>query len=54
MEMYYPDYQTEYFDGLELNNIAQLLNNRDGMSIKFKHEIVEQLIAYLIRLKNVE
>lgn len=54
MEMHYPNFRTEYFDGLELANLAQLLNNRDSMAINFKHELVEQFVAYLIRLQDDE
>lgn len=54
MEHEYPNFRTEYFNGLELYELSQLLNNSDGMATKFKHEIVEQFICYLIRLHEDE
>lgn len=50
----YPNFKMEYFDGLELSSLAQLLNKSDGKAIKFKHELVEHLVAYLIRLQDEE
>lgn len=54
MELDYPNFRTEYFDKLELYKLSQLLNNSDGKATKFKHEIVEQFISYLIRLHEDE
>lgn len=50
----YPNFKTDYFDGLEIRNVEQLLNNKDGRAIKVKRELVEQLVAYFIRLKDEE
>lgn len=50
----YKDYRTEYFDGMKIDDLDQLLQSNDGMSMKYKTEIIEQLVAYLIRLHDDE
>ncbi|MCO6488649.1 MAG: hypothetical protein J5I98_09545 [Phaeodactylibacter sp.] len=50
----YKDYRTEYFDGIKIDDLDQLLQNNDGMSMKYKTAVIEQLVAYLIRLHDDE
>lgn len=54
MEMDYPNFRTTYFDELEILNLSHLLNSRDGKSLKFKHELIDQFVAYLIRINDEE
>lgn len=54
MEIDYPNFKTSYFDGLEISSLSHLLNVRDGKSLKFKHELIDQFIAYLIRISDDE
>ncbi|MBI5914238.1 MAG: hypothetical protein HY842_02595 [Bacteroidetes bacterium] len=48
----YQGFRSEYFDGLEISSLFQLLNTNDGRAINFKKEIVEQFVAYIIKLQD--
>ena len=48
----YGSFKTNYFDCLEIRDIEHLLNEKDDLSLKFKRELVEQFVAYIIRLQD--
>jgi len=50
----YGSFKTDYFDCLEIGSLEHLLNGNDGRAINFKRELVEQLVAHLILLKDEE
>jgi hypothetical protein len=48
----YGNFKTDYFDCFEIRDIEQLLNEKDDLSLNFKRELVEQFVAYIIRLQD--
>lgn len=50
----YPDFSIDFFDGWEINSVRQMLDETDEKAMQLKRDIVEQLIAYIIRLQDEE
>lgn len=50
----YGSFKTDYFDCLEIRDLEQLLNGKDGRTMNLKRELVEQFVAHLIRLQDEE
>ena len=48
----YSDFSTNFYDNLEVNSIRQMLDENDNNAMTLKRELVEQFVAYIIRLKD--
>lgn len=50
----YPNFKTDFFEGIQILDLEQLLSQSDGKALKFKKEMVEQFIAHLIKYQDEE
>lgn len=50
----YPDFSIDLLEGFEIRSVRQMLDEDNDNAMKVKREIVEQLVAHLIHLKDEE
>lgn len=48
----YPNFKSDFFDGMPIYDLEQVISNRDSNAIRFKEELVDQFIAYIIRISD--